>query len=93
MLWCKEYSSYGDKLLDRVTMSDNASGYTGHVHDTETGITCMQARYHIPEIGRFMSTDSVGFKNAVSFYRYVYGNNNPYKYTDIKGELAFLAFL
>jgi len=73
VLWCKEYSSYGDKLLDRVTMSDNASGYTGHVHDTETGITCMQARYHIPEIGRFMSTDSVGFKNAVSFYRYVYG--------------------
>ena len=95
MLWREEYSPYGNKLLNQDAMSDNVRGYTGHVHDTETGLTYMQARYYDPEIGRFMNTDPVGFKtnNPVSFNRYAYGNNNPYKYTDPKGKFAFLAFL
>jgi uncharacterized protein RhaS with RHS repeats len=52
----------------------------------------MQARYYDPVIGRFYSNDPVGWtpKNpAMSFNRYLYVNNNPYKYTDPNGE--FLA--
>ena len=74
-------------------MSDNASGYTGHVHDTETGITCMQARYHIPEIGRFMSTDSVGYKMLFRFVVMDMEIITRINITDIKGGFAFLAFL
>ncbi len=88
VLWREEYSPYGNKLLNQDAMSDNARGYTGHVHDAETGLTYMQARYYDPEIGRFMSIDPVEFKvdNPVSFNRYAYGNNNPYKYIDPNGE-------
>ncbi|WP_150138804.1 polymorphic toxin-type HINT domain-containing protein [Candidatus Enterovibrio escicola] len=53
----------------------------------------MQARYYDPVIGRFYSNDPVGYtaKNPVmSFNRYLYVNNNPYKYTDPDGE--FLNF-
>jgi hypothetical protein len=53
----------------------------------------MQARYYDPVIGRFYSNDPVGYtaKNPVmSFNRYMYVNNNPYKYTDPNGE--FLNF-
>jgi hypothetical protein len=49
----------------------------------------MQARYYDPVIGRFYSNDPVGYtaKNPVmSFNRYMYVNNNPYKYTDPNGE-------
>ena len=49
----------------------------------------MQARYYDPVIGRFYSNDPVGYtaKNPVmSFNRYLYVNNNPYKYTDPNGE-------
>jgi uncharacterized protein RhaS with RHS repeats len=49
----------------------------------------MQARYYDPVIGRFYSNDPVGYtaKNPVmSFNRYMYVNNNPYKYTDPSGE-------
>jgi hypothetical protein len=49
----------------------------------------MQARYYDPVIGRFYSNDPVGYtaKNPVmSFNRYMYVNNNPYKYTDPDGE-------
>ena len=92
VLWREEYSPYGNKLLNQDAMSDNARGYTGHVHDAETGLTYMQARYYDPEIGRLMSIDPVEFKvdNPVSFNRYAYGNNNPYKYTDPNGKYAEL---
>jgi uncharacterized protein RhaS with RHS repeats len=53
----------------------------------------MQARYYDPVIGRFYSNDPVGYTSAnpvMSFNRYLYVNNNPYKYTDPNGE--FLNF-
>jgi uncharacterized protein RhaS with RHS repeats len=53
----------------------------------------MQARYYDPVIGRFYSNDPVGWtpENPVmSFNRYLYVNNNPYKYTDPNGELLQL---
>jgi len=56
----------------------------------------MQARYYDPVIGRFYSNDPVGYtaKNPVmSFNRYLYVNNNPYKYTDPNGEFLLLGAL
>ena len=88
VLWREEYSPYGNKLLNQDAMSDNVRGYTGHVHDTETGLTYMQARYFDPEIGRFMGVDPVEFHedNPAYFNRYAYAGNNPYKYIDKTGE-------
>ncbi len=54
----------------------------------------MQARYYDPVIGRFYSNDPVGYisENPVmSFNRYLYVNNNPYKYNDPNGEFLHLA--
>ena len=51
----------------------------------------MQARYYDPVIGRFYSNDPVGWTpiNPIhSFGRYIYGNNNPYKYIDPDGKFA-----
>ena len=55
----------------------------------------MQARYYDPVIGRFYSNDPVGYiaeNSVMSFNRYMYVNNNPYKYTDPDGKLLFMAF-
>ncbi|SEL96533.1 RHS repeat-associated core domain-containing protein [Colwellia chukchiensis] len=49
----------------------------------------MQARYYDPVIGRFYSNDPVGYTAAnpvMSFNRYMYVNNNPYKYNDPDGQ-------
>ena len=59
----------------------------------------MQARYYDPVIGRFYSNDPVdalghmqrGNSIAHGFNRYVYANNNPYKYTDPDGEFLVQA--
>jgi len=68
-------------------------GYTGHVGDN-TGLVYMQARYYDPVIGRFYSNDPVGYTAAnpvMSFNRYMYANNNPYKYKDPDGEFIQFA--
>lgn len=89
VLWDAKYDPYGEKH----SLAQNNLGYTGHVLDTNTGLTYMQARYYDGLLGRFMGIDPVGFneRNPMSFNRYSYGNNNPYKYTDPDGRIAFLA--
>ena len=84
------YKPFGDII---ETPRDGV-GYTGHKFDTDLGLSYMQARYYDPVIGRFYSNDLVGYTAAnpvMSFNRYMYVNNNPYKYTDPDGE--FLAGL
>ena len=91
LLWRKGYSPYGEKLNDGEG-KNNAIAYTGKPHDDVTGLTYMGARYYDPEIGRFMGMDPAGVQaaNPMSFNRYAYANNNPYKYVDPDGEAAIL---
>ncbi|MFC3115389.1 RHS repeat-associated core domain-containing protein [Cellvibrio fontiphilus] len=79
------YKPFGETL---ETQQDDV-GYTGHKHDSDLGLTYMQARYYDPVLGRFYGNDPVGYvaKNPVhSFNRYAYANNNPYKYIDPDGK-------
>jgi len=68
-------------------------GYTGHVRDGASGLIYMQARHYDPELGRFLSNDPVGFsaENPMSFNRYAYANNSPYRYVDPDGRNAVTA--
>lgn len=86
LLWDAKYDPYGEKH----SQAQNSLGYTGHVLDTGTGLTYMQGRYYDGLLGRFMGVDSIGFSesNPMSFNRYSYGNNNPYKYTDPDGRMS-----
>lgn len=90
LLWRKSYAPFGEQI---DTQSDNEKlSYTGKPHDDVTGLTYFGGRYYDPAIGRFASVDPVGFveSNPMSFNRYLYVNNNPYKYVDPDGE--FLNF-
>ncbi|MEM9103698.1 MAG: RHS repeat-associated core domain-containing protein [Pseudomonadota bacterium] len=68
-------------------------GYTGHLEDTDLGLTYMQARYYDPLLGRFYSNDPVGVLGHLQrgsvqgFNRYTYTYNNPYRYTDPDGRI------
>src|SRR5690606_12770128 len=90
VLWRKDYAPYGEQIDS--TPDSESIAYTGKQHDDVTGLTYFGARYYDPEIGRFLSVDPVGFveSNPMSFNRYAYVNNNPYKYVDPDGE--FLNF-
>lgn len=80
------YKPFGETL---ETQQDDV-GYTGHKHDSDLGLTYMQARYYDPVLGRFYGNDPIGFRDVHSFNRYAYANNNPYKYIDPTGETPLL---
>jgi len=47
----------------------------------------MNARYYLPEVGRFVSPDSIVPEpgNPQSYNRYAYVRNNPVNFTDPSG--------
>ncbi|WP_419571477.1 RHS repeat domain-containing protein [Rheinheimera sp.] len=81
------YQPFGERIGGQKT----GLGFTGHLEDTDIGLTYMQARYYDPVIGRFYSNDPVGFStsNPMMFNRYAYANNNPYKFVDPDGREPF----
>jgi len=78
------YMPYGE----RVGGQKQGLGFTGALEDTNLGLTYMQQRYYDPTIGRFYSNDPIGFNmsNPISFNRYAYANNNPYRFIDPDGS-------
>ena len=96
--WEEHYTPFGEKWESSSANNDQMS-FTGHIADSATGLTYMQARYYDPVIGRFLSNDPVilqehmnGAQGLQGFNRYAYVNNNPYKYTDPNGEAACAGF-
>lgn len=75
----------GFKVLDR--------GYTGHEHLQSVGLIHMNGRLYDPKLHRFLQPDNFiqDPYNTQNYNRYGYVLNNPLKYTDPSGELAFLA--
>jgi RHS repeat-associated protein len=86
VIWRKTYEPYGKAS---GADGDNRVGYTGHVEE-QNGLIYAGARYYDPALGIFASDDPVRFNenNPMSFNRYAYANNNPYRYTDPNGKNA-----
>jgi len=91
-LWYQDYRPYGDQYYNAQRAKNHDYWYAGHNHDVETGLIDMGARFYDPFVGRFMAIDPVGVRThePKQFNRYAYANNNPYKYVDPNGEIAFL---
>ncbi len=66
---------------------DNTFGYTGYQYDVYAGLWYAQARYYMPETGRFISEDpwpgDMTVPQTLNPYPYVV--NNPLKYVDPLG--------
>ncbi|WP_198043783.1 RHS repeat domain-containing protein [Ketobacter nezhaii] len=89
--WREDYLPYGSQIVKEDT--DNSVGFTGHLDEKTLNVTYMQGRWYHPEMGRFLAVDPVWFveSSPMSFNRYAYVNNNPYKYVDPDGRYLDLA--
>lgn len=63
-------------------------GYTGHEMIKAVGLINMNGRIYDPELGRFLSPDTVVQfpENFQSYNRYTYVNNNPISFNDPSGH-------
>lgn len=66
-------------------------GYTGHEHFFEVALIHMNGRMYDPQLARFLSPDNYVQDpfNTQNYNRYGYVLNNPLRYTDPSGELAW----
>ena len=83
------YLPYGGQLGPVGSLGTDRK-YTGQRYDNPAGLYYYNARYYDPEIGRFVSADSLVLDqaNPQDFNRYAYVRNNPAKYTDPSGHFC-----
>ena len=90
------YAEYSYDAWGKCTIKSNVSNiaainpfrYRGYYLDDETGLYYLNARYYDPEIGRFISPDSIDYLDPESINGlniYVYCGNNPVMNVDPSG--------
>jgi RHS repeat-associated protein len=82
------YSPFGATQSDTGAVSVDHK-YTSQEFDAETGLYYYGARYYNPELGRFVTPDTIvpDYSNPQSLNRYAYVLNNPMKYLDPTGHM------
>jgi len=73
----------------------NPFRYNGYYYDVETGFYYLQTRYYDPEVGRFISQDSIDYAdpetiNGLNLYAYC--GNNPVTFVDATGHSKIKKF-
>lgn len=88
-----KYDGYGKRTLTDSSYSiittpvvDQAYGYTGIRHDTETGLQYYRARYFDNDLGRFINRDPIGYVDGFNLYRgYFIPNDTDWSGLDTPG--------
>ena len=73
----------------------NPFRYRGYYYDTETGLYYLQTRYYDPELGRFISQDSIEYADYESvngLNLYAYCGNDPVNNIDPMGTWSWKKF-
>jgi len=79
------YDAFGCR--NEKSALQNPYGYVGEEYDEETGLLYLRNRYYDPEIGRFISPDTVlgVLTDPQTLNPYVYVGNNPVNFIDPSG--------
>jgi RHS repeat-associated protein len=95
VVWRESYRPYGERLTNSAASKGNDVWFTSRRQDPETGLVYMGARYYDPVAGRFTSLDPKGLdeSNPLSFGRYTYANDNPYRFVDPDGRMSIPMFV
>ena len=86
----EEFHPYGTTAYQAknktITCAAKRYRYTGMERDDETGLEYHSARYYLPWLGRWLSSDPIGIGGGLNLY--VYCKSNPISLVDLKGQQA-----
>ena len=84
----QKYYAYGAQRDDNAVTTDHR--FTGQKYSDDTGLYYYNARYYDPEIGHFISPDTLVPEpgKVFAYNRYMYAYGNALKYTDPSGHIA-----
>jgi len=88
-----KYGPWGE-LISQTGTFDIPFRYAGYYFDSETGLYYLKARYYSPELGRFLTKDTVKGINddPRTLNLYTYAEGNPVMNTDPDGHwIVFVA--
>lgn len=84
----EEYHPYGTTAYQAMNATIKAAAkryrYTGMERDEETGLEYHSARYYLPWLGRWLSSDPIGIKDGPNLYCSFH--NNPLHFIDPNGR-------
>lgn len=81
-----EFTAFGQVLSEMSLL--NPWCFAAKRIDPELGLIYFGKRYYDPEFARWLTPDPAGFIDSVNLYQYVF--NNPFRYRDPDGQLAWL---
>lgn len=83
----EEYHPYGTTAYQAknatIKSAQKRYRYTGMERDEETGLEYHSARYYMPWLGRWLSSDPIGIEDGLNMYEYVSGS--PVLNIDLEG--------
>jgi RHS repeat-associated protein len=84
------YGPYGNPRITNAATVPTGRGYINERFDPETGLQYLHARYYDPELGRFLTPDTLDpILNGVDVNRYAYSGNDPINFSDPNGHDFF----
>jgi len=91
----EEYHPFGTTAYQAKNLNIKAAAkryrYTGMERDEESGLEYHSARYYLPWLGRWISTDPKGLVDGTNLYAYV--RQNPLRLSDQEGREAKTTYL